>query len=193
MGLKSDSELKNIIENKSKYTNEALQAVIWELEKRELISEEEIKLEENTIEPSKEIKTFNSDESAFDEFEKVVLYSKKTIQGFTIFFSTIFGAVLLMSNLKTMNKPKERTQVLVFGILYTVFIYAVLYYLTRGFLTSLILNLIGYGILSEFFWNKYLGKDISYKKKEITKPLLISLGITLILVFLMFLPVILDV
>ena len=53
---------------------------------------------------------------------------------------------------------------------------------------TLILNYIGYEVLSEFYWNKELGKDLNYEKKQITKPLIISLLITFFLVFLIFLP-----
>lgn len=198
MNLKSDSELENIIENKEKYTEEALQAVIWELEKRKLVPENKIILEEEVNKEdlknvTTELKEFSKDESAFDEFELPELYSKKAIQGFTIFFSTIFGAVLLMHNLKSMQKPKARIQVLIFSILYTVFVYVFLNTVAQAFYITIILNLIGYGVLTEFFWKKNLKDDLKYKKKEITKPLIISLLITGFLVFIAFLPLILEV
>ncbi|MDD7915246.1 hypothetical protein [Polaribacter ponticola] len=156
MKLKSNVELEGIIDQKENYTNEALQAVIWELEKRNLIVEGEIELNEEVI-AEKELKSaslekeFTSNEGAFNEFEQSTLYSKNAIRGFTIFFSTIFGAVLLMYNLKVMKKPKERIQVLFFSIIYTIFVYFLLNFLPKSFLTTLILNLIGYTILSEFF------------------------------------------
>ena len=46
MSKKSNVELEGIIEEKSKYTEEALQAAIWELENRNLIERDEIKLED---------------------------------------------------------------------------------------------------------------------------------------------------
>lgn len=194
MSKKSDAELEQIIQEKSKYTNEALQAVIWELENRNLIEKEEI-----VLEVAKEDKVLVSDkvdekkENAFEEFELPVLYSKKAIQGFTIFFTTIFGAVLLMKNLKEMNKPKARMLVLFFGISYTLFSVILLNYLPKTFLITLIFNLFGYGILIEFFWNKNLGKDLKYTKKQIWKPLIISILITFVFVFLQFLPQILGI
>ena len=197
MKLKSNEELEGITRHKDNYTNEALQAVIWELEKRNLIVEGEIELNEEIFE-EKEIKQvllkkeFSSKENSFNEFERPTLYSKKAIRGFTIFFSTIFGAVLLMYNLKLMQKPKERIQVLIFSIIYTITVYFLLNFLPRNLITTLVINLIGYGILSEFFWNKNLGKDLIYKKKEITKPLIISLLLTGFLVFLILSPLILK-
>ena len=190
MSKKSNTELEQIIQEKKNYTQEALQAVIWELENRRLIKKGEIKLEETS--QNQDVQIFEKfKESSIEELELPILYSKKAIQGFTIFFSTLFGAVLLMSNLKAVNNYKARFQVLVFGIGYTLLSAVVLHYLPKSFFTTLIFNLIGYVILTEFFWNTKLGKDAQYKNKKIKKPLTISLLILLFLILLQFLPLIL--
>ena len=198
MRLKTDAELKTILKEKSKYTEQAIQAVIWELEDRNLIE----KSEEPYIDPLKEEviydtvvteSTINNNESNFEEFEKPLLYSKKSIQGFTIFFSTLFGTILLMSNLKVLKKQKARMQVLVFGISYTVLITIILNLYPQILFLSIIFNLIGYGVLVEYYWNKNIGKSFSYKKKQIWIPLIISIAITMLFVFLQFLPQILGV
>ena len=90
-----------------------------------------------------------------------------------------------MSNLKEMNKPKARMQVLVFGIVYAIFSSFLLNYLPRIFFISIIFNIIGYVILVEYFWNKNLGKDLEHKKKQIWKPLIISLLFSLIMLFIL--------
>jgi len=197
MSKKSNEELETIFDEKSKYTEEAVQAVIWELENRSLIEKMEIlyqdpeKVGQGTkVTSTKE--TQEKNESPFEELVLPVLYSQKAIQGFTIFFTTIFGAVLLMRNLKEMNKPKAAIQVLVFGIVYTLFSIILLNYLPKMFFITLIFNLIGYVVLSEFFWNKNLGKELAYNKKKIWKPLFISTLILFLVVFLQFLPQILE-
>jgi magnesium-transporting ATPase (P-type) len=197
MSKKSNEELETIFDEKSKYTEEAVQAVIWELENRSLLEKTEILyqdpekvVEVTTVSNTKE--TQEKNESPFEELVLPVLYSKKAIQGFTIFFTTIFGAVLLMRNLKEMNKPKAGIQVLVFGIVYTLFSIILLNYLPKMFFITLIFNLIGYAVLSEFFWNKNLGKELTYNKKKIWKPLFISTLILFLVVFLQFLPQILE-
>lgn len=194
---KSNNELETILEEKSKYTEEAIQAVIWELENRNLIEKTDTPFEETVEE--KDLanntvleKVLKDDESPFEELVIPNLYSKKTIQGFTIFFSTIFGTVLLMSNLKEQKKPNARIQVLIFGIVYTIFSTVILNFLPRMFFITILFNLIGYAVLSEYFWNKNLGKDLKYRKKKIWKPLIISLLITSIYVSLFFLPQILE-
>ncbi len=198
MSLKSNSELEKIILNKSKYTDEAIQAVIWELEKREIIQENEIErvpknTVENTTKETFKIKEFKKDESAFDEFELPILYSKNAIKGFSIFFGVIFGAVLLMYNLKIMEKPKGRIHVFIFGILFTIVIYFIANTLSLPFFLSLVLNLFGASILTGLFWNKNLKKDLKYESKSITKPLIISLLIIGFIIFMAFLPFIIEV
>ena len=184
---KSNAELEHILEAKDIYTDEAIQAVIWELENRNLIEKDEIILEETAAVEGVQIseKINKNNESVFEEFENPILYSKKAVQGFTIFFGPLFGAVLLMFNLKAVNKPKARMQVLVFGIGYTLFSFVGLNYLPKMFLITLIFNVIGYVVLVEYFWNQNLGKELQYTTKEITKALIISLLFTLIMLFIL--------
>jgi hypothetical protein len=186
MSKHSDHELETILEEKDKYTEEAIQAVIWELENRNL-REKTAVLEEEVLE---EISKNNV--SPIEEIQLPDLYSKKSIQGFAIFFSTIFATFLLMQNFKEMKKPKARIEVLSFGIIFTIVSVILLNYLPKTLFTSLLFNLTGYLILIQFFWNKELGKDLKYKKKNIWKPLSYSILIIIILVFLQFLPQIVD-
>jgi hypothetical protein len=188
---KSNAELEHILEAKDTYTDEAVQAVIWELENRNLIERDSIKLavfpiENETTPTEKKLDNTDSNEGPFEALVVPVLYSKKAIQGFSIFFSTLFGVFLLMSNLKKMHKSKARIEVLVFGIVYTLFTVVLLNYLPTTFFLTLIFNFIGYAVLVEYYWNKSLGKELQYQKKQISKPLIISLLILGFVVFLQF-------
>ncbi|MFT4644493.1 MAG: hypothetical protein ACI8ZX_000896, partial [Planctomycetota bacterium] len=58
-------------------------------------------------------------------------------------------------------------------------------YLPKMFFITLIFNVIGYVVLVEYFWNQNLGKELQYTTKEITKPLIISLLFTLIMLFIL--------
>ena len=193
MRLKSNKELETILKKKNDYTQEAIQAVIWEMESRNLIEKSEVHFEENTLKDLSVSKESISDnESSYEKLVLPVLYSKKAIQGFTIFFTTIFGAVLLMYNLKEMNKLKERNQVLIFGIVFTILSAILLNYLPKMIFTTLLFNLIGYAVLIEFFWKNNIEKELEYAKKEVWKPLTISIIILLLLLFLQLLPQILG-
>ena len=194
MRLKSNKELETILKKKNDYTQEAIQAVIWEMENRNLIEKSEVHFEENTLKDLSVSKESISDnESSYEKLILPVLYSKKAIQGFTIFFTTIFGAVLLMYNLKEMNKLKERNQVLIFGIVFTILSAILLNYLPKMIFTTLLFNLIGYAVLIEFFWKNNIEKELEYAKKEVWKPLKISIIIVLLLLFLQLLPQILGI
>jgi len=192
---KSNAALADILEDKETYTDEAIQAVIWELENRNLIEKGSIMhhpvlLEKDVLVEEKEIEAIPA--ASIEELAIPTLYSKRVIQGFTIFFSTLFGAVLLMSNLKKVNKPKARMEVFVFGIAYTFLTILLLNYLPKTFFLTLVFNLVGYAVLVEYYWNKNLGKELKYQKKQISKPLIISFSILIFLVFLQFLPSILG-
>ena len=186
MSKNSDRDLETILEEKNKYTKEAIQAVIWELENRNL-REKTVILEEEVAE-----EITKNNEKSIEEIPLPNLYSKKTIQGFAIFFSTIFGAFLLMQNLKEMKKPKARIEVLSFGILFTIVSVILLNHLPKIWFTLLLFNLTGYLILIHFFWNRDLGKDLKYTKKNIWNPLRYAILIIMLLVFLQFLPQILG-
>ena len=196
MSLKSNKELETILKKNNDYTQEAIQAVIWEMENRNLIDKSDV-LYKNTFKENNQIdtdeKNLDNNENPSKELILPVLYSKRAIQGFTIFFTTIFGAVLLMYNLKEMNKLKERNQVLIFGIVFTIISAILLNYLPKMIFTTLLFNLIGYAILIEFFWKNNIEKELEYAKKEVWKPLTISIIIVLLLLFLQLLPQILGI
>lgn len=189
MKKKSNEELETIIEEKDKYTNEALQAVVWELENRGVLDKDEVIIE---IEHQKTITEESNDtiEALKRKEQFPTLYSKNALQGFTIFFSTIFGTFLLMHNLKVMKKPKIRAQVFIFGIGYLILCALLLEVLPKVFFITFIFNVIGYVILVEYFWNKHLGKNLKFKKKGITKPLIISLLISALFALLIIFPLV---
>lgn len=114
------------------------------------------------------------------EGTKPKIYSKKAIIGFSIFFSPIFGAVLLMQNLKDIKKHKDAYIILFFSIIFTAAVIYIVNIPSRP-MTSLtyICNIIGGYILSEYFYKKYFLDEKSYPKKKIWKPLIISILITI--------------
>ncbi len=113
------------------------------------------------------------------------LYSKKLILVFSILFSTIFAAALMMSNLRAVGKEKARIQVLLFAFLYLLLTATVLQVFELPPNLTFIANVIGAAILNEYFWNNHMGRDLEYHKKGWLKPAGISLGIALIFFFLL--------
>lgn len=114
------------------------------------------------------------------------IYSKGAIYGFSIFFTTIFGGVLLMQNLKDLGKKKEANLVLGISALYTTISIIVINLLPSTVSNpALFFNLIGGGFLTYFFLPKYIPNFESFAKKAIWKPLIISLLISIPLVLAM--------
>ena len=107
------------------------------------------------------------------------LYSKNLIIIFSLLFSPIFAAVLLMLNLKAIGKSKERIYVLLFGVFYLFATAAILQIFSLPPNLTFIANVVGAAILNEYFWNKYIGRDTEYIKKSWIKPALISVAVAL--------------
>ena len=108
------------------------------------------------------------------------IYSKRAILGFSIFFSSIFGGVLLVKNLRSIGKKKEANIVLLLSIIYTVVIIYIVNIPDEP-KTSLtyLCNMAGALVLTELFYKKHFLVDGDYEKKKIWKPLIISILITI--------------
>lgn len=110
----------------------------------------------------------------------IKIYSKKAIWGFSIFFSSIFGGVLLMQNLKDINRRKEAFIVLVLSIIYTALtIFIVNIPSKPNSSLTFVCNAIGGLILSNYVFPKYFSEQDKYENKKIWKPLIISILITI--------------
>lgn len=122
----------------------------------------------------------SSPEANFEnEANKPKLYSKTLIIVFSLLFSPIFAAVLLMLNLKAIGKNKERFYVLLFATVYLFATAAVLQIFSLPPNLTFIANVIGAAILNEYFWNKYIGRDTLFEKKSWIKPALVSVAVAL--------------
>ncbi|WP_017732109.1 hypothetical protein [Nafulsella turpanensis] len=96
--------------------------------------------------------------------------------GFSTFFTVIFGAVLLATNI---GDRKAKWVVIGFGILYTALAIIVINQLPQSSAITLAINAAGAVMLTEFFWKKYVGNKTRFRRKPIWKPLIISVLITI--------------
>lgn len=103
------------------------------------------------------------------------LYSKLLIRMFSLFFGTLFGAILLIINLRITKHKKGLIQVIIFGISYTGIRFLILNRIGVHSNYSIIINLVGGFILTEYFWNKFIGRTTEHEKKDWIKPTLIAL------------------
>jgi hypothetical protein len=121
-----------------------------------------------------QVETRNQDiKNIVSDMDAPQFYSPRAIWGFSIFFTVIFGAVLLVSNLAD---RRARWIVIGFGVLYTALLIAIMNQLPRPN-TGLAIALNGGGgyILTRIFWNKYIGSETKFRTKPIWKPLIISI------------------
>jgi hypothetical protein len=107
----------------------------------------------------------------------VEIYSKMAIRGFSIFFSTIFGGVLLFINLKNAGYKSAAYKVLAFAFGYTL-VAAIIFSNIKaaGSGGSIFFNLIGGVILADYFFPKYFPEQDYYPR-----PIWGALGISLII------------
>lgn len=129
------------------------------------------------------------------EQQDIAIYSKWAILGFSVFVSPLVGAILLMINLRSVGFRRQATSVLLFTIAFlflaSMVIGSVLKFPPNITLTelahnkqfiiyNLIAQIIGGGILAEYFYKKYFPAD-TYKYKSVWRPLAIMFIITLTL------------
>ena len=118
---------------------------------------------------------------------KPVIYSKRAIWGFSVFFTPLFGGILLMQNLKDIDNKREANLVLGVSILLTALTVGIITFLnTNNRLINFLCNMAGAAILTEYFYKKYFPDEAEYQKKKIWKPLIIGIIICTIFIFLAF-------
>lgn len=124
------------------------------------------------------------------EEKGVAIYSKLAILLFSIFFAPLIGGILLMLNLRSVGYKKEGSIVLLFSIVYYFISSILINYIAnvlriplteqamlqnpKIIVSMIIMNIIGGGILAEYFFKKYFPHD-DYEHKSIWRALLITL------------------
>ena len=182
MNGKSEEGLTDYLDNFQKYTPEAIKFAVDELKRRgrnfneEELKEIDVKIETRTKAESEEDTLFVSNnawkQNVVTDQSAPLLYSKGAIRAFSLFFSTIFGAVLLSSNI---NDTKRKWIVIGFGIIYTTVSIIILNLIPSNTFYVILLNTAGGLGLTSTFWDKFVGKETKYRAKPIWKPLIISI------------------
>ena len=112
------------------------------------------------------------------------LFSKTLILIFAILFSVLFAAVLLVLNLRRLGKKTQALWVLLFTFGYLVLTALILQASGLDPSWTFVANVMGAAILNEFFWNKFIGRDLNYRRRGWIKPILIAILIAMIFFFL---------
>lgn len=117
--------------------------------------------------------------------DHVEIYSKMAIRGFSIFFSTLFGGVLLYRNLRVAGYKSGAGIVLLFSVLYTLASIIIFSNFIGSSAASIAINIVGGFILSDYFFPKYF-PDNDYYPKPIWTALGISILICVTLVMILY-------
>lgn len=117
------------------------------------------------------------------ESNGIKIYSRLNIIAFSILFSSIFGAALLVSNLKTVGNKQAAKMVSIFAILYFIATLVIVMIPSKPMaLLTLAINYIGGKILADHFQKTLIPGSGNYPKKSILKPLIISLLICAVII-----------
>lgn len=110
------------------------------------------------------------------------IYSKQAIIGFSVFFSTLFGGILLFLNLREAKKDRESYIVLTVSVLVTIITIVIGNLQENPKSTyAYFCGFTGGCLLAFYFFPKYFPDETQYDKKPIWKPLII--GIVLCTIF----------
>jgi hypothetical protein len=116
----------------------------------------------------------------------VPLYSSLSIVVFSIFFSSLFGAYLLRSNLIAVGNKQAANMLSIFALLYFVATIVIAMIPNPPIpIISFVMNWIGGNILAYHFYKQLIPENALYPKKTIWKALFASLLISLVLIALM--------
>ena len=131
-----------------------------------------------------EYQTLDSNsENEFDTTNELTLYSKKVIRAFSIFFSSIFGTVLLMQNLLAIGKKKAAYLVLACGGVYSLLSIVIINMADKPItVLTYVFNIVGGLVLSELVFDWLIPKGTIFKDKKPLKAFLISLAIIIPLI-----------
>ena len=123
-----------------------------------------------------------------EENQKPLFFTKTSIKVFSVLFSVFFGTIMLAINLRE-NRVKTGIVILpvIIGFVCNYLLMMLITVTNSAGLPIIVINgLLGI-LLTDIFWNRYIGADTEYRKRPITVPLLIGIGISVIMILLMML------
>ncbi len=185
MAIKSDEELKAILNNKQDYQKEALNAATWELEKRGM-SDYVAPVKKDTLPETGVTETRNRQEDNYtDDPDAPELYPKWSIWVMGVFFAPIFAGIMLSMNLKRIEKQSFMILAIALGII-PVILLTVIPLQSRGL--TYLLNGAATIAMVELIWKREIG-ELKYRKRSTVAPFIIAVAlVVLVLTAIFYLP-----
>jgi len=184
----SNYQLLDMVNRRYRFSKEILIELLKELDKRKVSNERVEELKEEFPEYKKPYTNESpiaqgSGKEAEESLPK--LFNIRAIFLFSIVFSTFFASVLMAFNLREIKQKTAILPLVTFGFIYTATIASISQHLeSMALLLAIALNAVGAFIIVHFFWNNYIGSQ-NFEKRSITTPLLIGIGLSLPLIYLL--------
>lgn len=178
----SDEDVLDALRQQEKYVDEMLLALLDAVDKRQLPFPEALALRAEIQaraipEPEPEPLV---EEVVVEELP--VLYSQTAILAFTIFFTPLFGGILLAMNVNRIKKSLT-WQVVAISVALTMAVGLANWFIPQDNFMLILVPIAAGFILSELVWNRFIGKGVPYMHRKVLVPLIIALAITLPLAY----------
>jgi hypothetical protein len=181
--LMSNRELREFLQDVSIHSPEEQDAAREEAKKRgiettapSVLTEPQLVLAKVDLDPDDH---WGSTQQV-EDVSAPLLYSKRAIYTFTFLFSVLFGAFLMVLNLRALRKPEGVVPTVSFSIGYLTTVIVVLNFLESHFKTTLSSSYLvawaGAVLILQLIWNKYIGKEIKYRKRDILVPTIVGIA-----------------
>jgi membrane protein CcdC involved in cytochrome C biogenesis len=127
----------------------------------------------------------NTNEDKLDIEIKPEIYSSKAVLWFSFLITPVFGGVLLMMNLKRIDKPKEAARAFIISLLMTAFLmFGLTYFDIENRLVQFIYNLLCSFFLAGYLYKKQIPHWDEYPKRSVLVPVLVAVALIIALFFL---------
>jgi len=183
-----NEELQERIDNREKYLPETVEASVDELQFRGVgFSDEELKVIAEDMQARRDLAASKPDSyGLFSDRDKnnfiedpdaPLLFSRRAIYGFSVFFSVVFGSIMLAINVSKIAGKGKAALVVLFGLIYTVVTILIAKTLKLNSGLGVVISLLGAALIETLFWNRFIGNATLYRKR----PIWISLAIAVVL------------
>ncbi|WP_259070457.1 hypothetical protein HDF24_10920 [Mucilaginibacter sp. X4EP1] len=191
---RSNEELQERIDNREKYLPETVEASVDELQFRGVeFSDEELKIIAEDMQARRDLAESKPDSYGFfgnrdknnliEDPDAPLLFSKRAIYGFSVFFSVVFGSIMLAINVSKIAGKGKALLVVLFGLAYTVLTITLAENFNVSSSIGIVISIAGAYLIEVLFWNRFIGNATLYRKKPIWVPLAIGIAIAAGLIF----------
>jgi lipopolysaccharide export LptBFGC system permease protein LptF len=194
---RSTEELQERVDNREKYLPETVEASVEELQIRGVeFSEEELTVIAEDMQARRSLAELKPDSygmfgdrdknNLIEDPDAPLLFSRRAIYGFSVFFSVFFGAVMLAMNVSKTSGKKNAIWVVLFGLAYTVAMILLLQNFKASTGLAIAPTILGAYLIEALFWNRFIGTSTLYRKRPIWVPLAIGIVIVGFFIFIAF-------